>query len=153
MITTEMTLDRDDRREGNAGTTQVRLWRLYALRAAYLLLVVGLGIDIWPVIIHHAKPWELMQGVVLCVLGAVSLLALLGLRYPLQMLPLLFFETVWKSMWLIVVAAPLWLAHQPMDAKTSETVLACLVGVIFPIVIPWRYVVANYVMKSGDRWR
>jgi hypothetical protein len=153
MLTTETTLHRDERREVNAGMTQVPLWRLYALRAAYLLLVVGLGIDIWPAIIHHAKPWELMQGVVFCVLGAVSLLALLGLRYPLQMLPLLFFETVWKSMWLIVVALPLWSGHQPMDAKTSETVVACLVGVIFPIVIPWRYVVANYVMKSGDRWR
>jgi hypothetical protein len=69
------------------------------------------------------------------------------------MLPLLFFELVWKSIWLIVVALPLWSAHQPMDAKTSETVLACLMGVIFPIVIPWRYVFSNYVMKRGDRWR
>ena len=84
--------------------------------------------------------------------GAVSALALLGLRYPLQMLPLLFFELVWKSIWLIVVALPLWSAHQPMDAKTSA-VLACLMGVIFPIVIPWRYVFSNYVMKRGDRWR
>ena len=69
------------------------------------------------------------------------------------MLPLLFFELVWKSIWLIVVALPLWSARQPMDAKTSETVLACLMGVIFPIVIPWRYVFSNYVMKRGDRWR
>ena len=83
---------------------EVSLVRLYALRATYLLIVVGLGIEIWPGIIHHEKPWELMQGVVNCVLAAVSLLALLGLRYPLQMLPLLFFEMVWKSIWLIVVA-------------------------------------------------
>jgi hypothetical protein len=153
MLTSEMTLNANDRQERIAGTNEVSLWRLYALRATYLLIAVGLGIDIWPAIIYHAKPWELWQGVVCSVLGAVSALALLGIRYPLKMLPLLFFEMVWKSIWLIVVALPLWSAHQPMDAKTSETVLACLMGVIFPIVVPWRYVVANYVTLRGDRWR
>src|SRR5450755_1794669 len=152
MHTSELTLDRDNRREVITDVTHVSLLRLYALRATYLLIAVGLGIDIWPAIIHHAKPWELMYGVVQCVLAAVSLLALVGLRYPLQMLPLLFFETVWKSIWLIVIAVPLWSAHQ-MDANTWETAVACLMGVIFPVVIPWRYVVANYVMKGGDRWR
>jgi hypothetical protein len=131
---------------------QVSLLRLYALRVTYLLIVVGLGIEIWPGIIHHAKPWELMQGVVNCVLAAVSALAVLGLRYPLLMLPLLLFELVWKSIWLVVVAVPLWSVHQ-MDADTWETATACLMGVIFPIVIPWRYVFANYLMKPGERWR
>ncbi len=143
---------RDDRRDGIAEMTQVSLPRLYALRAAYLLLVVGLGLTIWPGIIHHAKPWELMEGVVNCMLGAMGALAILGLRYPLRMLPLLFFEVVWKSIWLIVVALPLWSAHR-MDANTWETARACLMVVIFPIVIPWPYVVANYAMKRGDRWR
>ncbi|MFI4954029.1 MAG: hypothetical protein ACHP7M_12900 [Burkholderiales bacterium] len=113
---------------------------------------MGLGIETWPGIIHHAKPWTLMQGVVCCVLAAVSALAVLGLRYPLQMLPLLLFELVWKSIWLVVVALPLWSAHQ-MDAQTSETARACLMGVIIPIVIPWSYVFANYVTRRGDRWR
>jgi hypothetical protein len=40
-----------------------------------------------------------------------------------------------------------------MDAKTWETATACLMGVIFPIVIPWRYVFTNYMMQRGDRWR
>jgi len=132
--------------------TQVSVLRLYALRAAYLLIVVGLGIEIWPGILHHEKPWALMQGVVYCVLAAVSALAVLGLRYPLQMLPLLFFELVWKSIWLLAVALPLWSANQ-MDAGTSETATACLMGVIFLVVIPWPYVFANYLLKPGDRWR
>jgi len=131
--------------------TQVSLPRLYALRAAYLLIAVGLGLTIWPGILYPDKPWPLMYGVVQSVLGAVSLLALLGLRYPLRMLPLLMFELVWKSMWLIVVAVPLWRTGT-MDANTWETAVACLMGVIFPIVIPWRYVWVNYVKASGDRW-
>jgi len=30
---------------------------------------------------------------------------------------------------------------------------ACLMGIVLcPIVIPWPYVLANYVKKPGDKW-
>ena len=132
--------------------TDVSLFRLYALRAAYLFIAVGLGIEIWPGIIHHERPWELMQGVVTCVLAAVSILAVLGLRHPLQMLPLLLFELVWKSIWLALVAVPLWSADR-MDADTWATAAACLMGAVFLVAIPWPWVFRNYVMKPADRWR
>ena len=130
---------------------EVKLWRLYALRAAYLMIAAGLGVQVWPGIMHHDKPWELMQGVVECVLAGVSILAIIGLRYPLLMLPLLLFEIVWKSIWLGVVARPLWLAGT-MDEGTASTAAACLVAAVFPLVIPWRYVLANFVLRPGDRW-
>ena len=130
----------------------VSLFRLYLLRAMYLLIVVGLGIVIWPGVIHHEKPWGLMQGVVNCMLAAFSMLSLLGLRYPLQMLPVLMWELLWKSIWLLVVALPLWSSGQ-MDPATWSTVTDCLPAVIIPFVIPWRYVVAHYLRKPGDRWR
>lgn len=41
---------------------EVSSFRLYLLRAMYLLVVVGLGIVLWPDIIHHSKPWGLMGG-------------------------------------------------------------------------------------------
>lgn len=130
----------------------VALPRLYALRACYLLLVVGLGPLIWPGVIHHDKPWELMQGVVHCMLAAMSALAVLGLRYPLRMLPLLFFEMAWKAIWLAVVAWPAWSSHH-MDADTLTTAVQCLVVVIFPALIPWDYVWSNFAAGQGDRWR
>jgi hypothetical protein len=130
---------------------EVSLVRLYLLRAAYLLLVVGLGIEIWPGIIHHTRPWALMQGVVKCVLAAVSLLALIGVRYPLQMLPLLLFELVWKALWLGVVASPLWI-RGTMDEDTWATAFACLMGAVFLFAVPWRYVLVVYVAQPGDRW-
>ena len=133
--------------------SEVSTFRLYLLRATYLLVFVGLGITIWPGIIHHAIVGDPTPLVASSLLGAVCVLAALGIRYPLQMLPLLLFELLWKSIWLIAVALPLWSAHQ-IDANTWETVKACLLGwVIFPIVIPWPYVLANYVKKLGDRWR
>jgi hypothetical protein len=131
---------------------EVSLFRLYLLRALYLLVVVGLGIEVWPGVIHHEKPWELMEGVVQCMLAAFSALSVLGLRYPLQMLPLLLWELVWKSMWLIIVALPLWSAGQ-MDSSTWATASACLLVVVFPFGIPWRFVFAHYVKKHGDQLR
>lgn len=128
------------------------LGRLHALRAAYLLLVVGLGVEVWPGLIGHRGPWEVMDSAVACMLAAVSLLALVGLRHPLRMLPLLLFETLWKAIWLIVVATPLWLGDG-MDPHTWNTAAACLMGVVFPLVMPWRYVVQSLVVASGDRWR
>ena len=131
----------------------VSLFRLYLLRATYLFVAVGLAMTVWPPVLHHTKAWPLMNGVVWCLLAAVSILAAWGIRYPLQMLPVLLFELIWKSIWLISVALPLWSAGE-MDARTSSTVVDCFVGVILmPIVIPWSYVFVNYVKKPGDRWR
>lgn len=133
--------------------TDVTTLRLYLLRATYLLILVGLGAIIWPGLIHHAMAKDPMHGPAGSLLAAVTIMAALGIRYPLQMLPLLLFELVWKSIWLIAVALPLWSVHQ-LDANTMESVVACLMGiVIFPIVIPWPYVLANFVKKPGDRWK
>lgn len=131
---------------------QVSNLRLYLLRAGYLLLAAGLGSQIWPLILHHTKDWELMHGVVISMLGALSALALLGLRYPLAMLPLLFFEMAWKTIWLLSVALPLWSA-QRLDAGTTETAVECLMVLVFPFLVPWGYVFETYVRKPGDPWR
>ncbi len=131
----------------------VSLTRLYVLRATYLFVAGGLAFAIWPAILSHSPDWPLMNGVVACLLGAVSLGAVLGLRYPLQMLPVLLFELVWKLLWLGAVALPLWGAGQ-MDARTMQTVWECLLGVVLvPLVMPWRHVVDRYVRHPGDRWR
>ncbi|MDO9487383.1 MAG: hypothetical protein Q7J32_03340 [Sphingomonadaceae bacterium] len=132
--------------------TTVSLTRLYVLRAMYLFVAGGLAFAIWPAIISHTPGWPLMNGVVACLLGAVSLGAALGLRYPLQMLPVLLFELVWKLLWLGAVALPLWAGGQ-MDARTMQTVWECLLGVaLLPLVVPWGYVVDRYVRQPGDRW-
>jgi hypothetical protein len=131
---------------------ELSAFRLNALRAGYILLVVGLGLNIWPSILNPAKSWELMHGVVVSMLGAMGLLAVLGLRYPLQMLPLLFFELTWKSIWLLRMAWPLWARHK-LDADAAETAGECLIAVIFLVLIPWDYVWSRYVRASGDRWR
>jgi hypothetical protein len=132
--------------------TEVSLFRLYLLRAAYLLVAVGLVLTMWPAIVSHDPSWPLMNGVVACMLGAVCLLAALGLRYPLQMLPVLLFELLWKTIWLLSVAMPLWSAGR-LDPRTAETVRDCLLGLVLVPVIPWSWVIAHYLRRPGARWR
>jgi hypothetical protein len=94
-------------REG--GEDEVTLARLYILRAMYLVLVVGLGAMIVPEIVSHELT---SRGVIAALLGAVWLLAFLGLRYPLKMLPLLMFELAWKAIWMVAYGLPQWSAGQ-----------------------------------------
>ena len=54
---------------------ELSLLHLYAWRAGYLL-VIGLGLTIWPGMIHHDQPWTPMGGVLHCMLAAMSALAL-----------------------------------------------------------------------------
>jgi hypothetical protein len=131
---------------------EVSLFRLYALRASYLLMAVGLGVYIWPVVIHHTSEFAATEGVQFGLLAGLGATAVLGLRYPVQMLPLLLFELVWKAIYLIAFALPLWSAHQ-INAAAAEDIKACLMVVIFIPLIPWRYVFAHYVLKRGDRWK
>lgn len=133
-------------------THTVSLPRLYALRAMYLLVVVGLGIVVWPGVIHQSRPWELMEGVATCMLAAFSALCVLGLRYPLQMLPLLLWELLWKTIWLLDVALPAWRAGA-LDEATASIASQCALVVIIPLVVPWRHVLDRYLRRRGDRWR
>lgn len=119
--------------------------RLNLLRAAYLVLVVGLGIFIWPTILDPSKPMVSMGGVVVSMLGAMSALALLGLLHPLRMLPILLFEIGWKTIWLVRVALPLWLDAR-LDAPTIQRFYECIPVVIFIAIIPWGYVWRTYVI-------
>jgi hypothetical protein len=131
---------------------EVSLLRLYLLRAVYLLILVGLALTIWPLLIDQRPGWPLMNSVVAAMLAAVSLLAALGLRYPLRMLPLLLFELLWKAIWLLGVALPAWQAGR-LDAAMRSTVFDCVLVVVVLVAVPWPYVWRHYLKAAGDRWR
>ena len=133
----------------NSDELEVSLFRLYLLRAMYLLLVVGLGAMIVPEILSH----ELMsRGVIPSLLGAIWLLAFVGLKYPIEMLRLLMFEFVWKAVWMIAYGIPQWSAGK-FPATYSEDVFNIALGVILvPFVIPWGYIYRHYLKQPGARW-
>ena len=135
--------------------SEVSTFRLYLLRAMYLFTVVGLAIEKLPALLNPAN-LSPQDSVVLSVLGATALLAVVGIRYPLKMLPVLFFELVWKSIWILLFGLPQLLSGG-LDPNVSfggtETLIACVVGVVLvPLVMPWGYVLKQYVKAPGDRW-
>ena len=136
----------------NATVREISLFRLYTLRVAYLIMTAGLGAFIWPNVIHHTNEFAAAHGIQVALLAGLGLTAALGLRYPLQMLPILLFELTWKAIYLIAFALPLWSAHQINDA-TAEDIKAVLMVVVLIPLIPWRYVFAHYVVKHSDRWK
>jgi len=135
-----------------ADVPELSLLRLHTLRVFYLVMAVGLGVYIWPVVIHHTNELAAAKGPQLALLAGLGATAAVGLRYPVQMLPILLFELIWKAIYLIAFALPLWSAHQ-INAAVAEDIKAVLMVVIFIPFIPWRYVFARYVLKRGDRWR
>lgn len=134
---------------------EVSLTRLYLLRAMYLLVVVGLALSLWPDVFASKKAfsaWEFFRGVETSMMAAFWLLCLLGIRYPLQLLPILMWELIWKTIWLIAVPLPLWL-NGALDDKLLPNVIAIGAVVLVYAVIPWSYVYRHYIQKHGDQWR
>ena len=136
---------------GQANVAQeVSLIRIYVLRATYLLLVIGLGAMIVPDVLSHPV---ISRGVIPSLLGAVWVLAFVGLKYPLEMLPLLMFEFAWKSIWMVAYGLPQWSAGQLPPTFAADSFNIGLGVILMPLVIPWGYVYHHYVRQSGARWR
>lgn len=131
----------------------VPVWRLNLLRAFYLLVTVGLTLSFGPSMVQHGDLWAQRKGETAALLSGLAILCVWGLRYPLQMLPLLIFELIWKAVWLVAIAYPLWL-NGAVTPAVQETALACLMGMVLtPLVLPWRYMAHHYFRKPAERFR
>lgn len=131
---------------------ELPLWRLYTLRLSYLILAGGLAAFVWPSVIVHTNEFAMSAGIRVSLLAGIGLVAALGLRYPVQMIPLLLFELTWKAIYMVFFALPLWQAHQITNA-VAENISSVSVVVIFIPLIPWGYVFRNYILKRGERWK
>ena len=66
---------------------------------------------------------------------AVALLSLLGLSYPIAMLPILVFQLFYKGLWILVV----W-PHAMMTGKAYSKLMFLVFAVyviVLPHIIPW----------------
>jgi hypothetical protein len=133
-------------------TEPLSVLRVNLMRGGYLFMAVGLAVTRWPLIANGAPSLPLYEGVVAALLTAMSLLAVVGLRYPVKMLPLLVFETTWKAIWLGAVAVPHVLAGD-MTAEMARMLGSISLVVVIFAVTPWDYVWKQYVRAPGDAWR
>ncbi len=131
---------------------EVSLFRLYTLRVAYVIMAGGLGVFVWPSVIHHTNELAIAHGVQVAMLAGLGAIAALGIRYPVQMLPVLLFEVAWKAIYLFAFAYPMWSAHQITPAMAEDIKAVSMVVILLPL-IPWSYVFSHYVVKRGERWK
>lgn len=134
-----------------ASLPQVATWRVNALRVIYLLIFIGTSSFVWQQLFLESGEWPVMTGVAKSMMAALGLLCLLGVRYPMQLLPLLLFETLWKTLWIFVIAVPALDSRQ--WAVVESTFYECVGIIIAYFVIPWSHVWYRFFRQSSEPWR
>lgn len=126
----------------NYGVSIARLWLMRALFAITGLLF---GVPTLIAIFEDWGTYEPLEGVAYAFWGALGVLALIGVRYPLSMLPVLLIQFFYKMIWLLAVGYPL-LNAGPLDEYASSMMDAMRTGVLLDIiVIPWVFVFKQYI--------
>jgi hypothetical protein len=79
--------------------------------------------------------------------ASYSLLSIIGVFHPLKMIPIALFEILYKIVWLIIVACPLWSANQLAGSPAEEMTRAFLWVPLIIVATPWKYVLHKYVLN------
>jgi len=126
----------------------VRPIQIYLMRLGFLLVIVLVGNIAWSNILTHEGDWDALQAVALSMWAGCSVLSVFGLINPLRWIPLVLFEIAYKSIWLVVVAYPMWSTGQ-LAGSRAEGIALSFLPVILPILaMPWGYVLRTYVSPN-----
>ncbi|HYC90787.1 MAG TPA: hypothetical protein VEO54_16335 [Thermoanaerobaculia bacterium] len=124
----------------------VRPVHIYALRTLFLLIFLFVGYDSWSYILKHEGAWDPMKAVAWSMFAAYSLLSILGVFRPLKMLPIVLFVVVYKSIWLLAVAYPLWVSGTLAGSPAEGMARVFMWVPVALVVVPWKYVLDKYVL-------
>lgn len=126
----------------------VRPIQIYLMRLGFLLVIVLVGNIAWSNIFAHEGDWDPLTAVALSMWAGCSVLSVFGLINPLRWIPLVLFEIAYKSIWLVVVAYPMW-STGTLAGSRAEDIALSFVPVIFPLLaMPWGYVWRTYVWPN-----
>ena len=135
---------------GGARDVEVSLVRLYLLRAMFLVWVLGgIFMALPPILDAPAGT----RGMLPSMLGGLWVMGFIGLRYPLQMLPIFLFGFAWKTLWLLAFGLPQWMAGAATPQLREDLMSIGTGPILFGIVIPWGYVYRHYFKQPAERWR
>ena len=130
----------------------VATWRINAMRFLFLLMALVMGSVVWSQLLFDSADWPVMRGLAKSMLAALALMSLFGVRYPLQMLPLMLYEIAWKTVWLTLIAGRAWMAGK-WNADIESLFFDCIGIVIAFFIVPWHYVWARYVVQPMEPLR
>lgn len=129
----------------------VRPVNIYLLRLFYFLMAFFVATDSWKALLTNEGPWDRFRAMAFCVWAAYTTLGALGLIHPLKMLPIMVFMIFYKSLWLIVVAYPLWQTGELAASPAAEMTKAFMGVPLAMIAVPWIYFFKNYVLWSRKK--
>ena len=93
------------------------------------------------------------RGVHNALISGLWLMAIFAFRYPLKMVPILLFEMIWKTVWLLAFGLPQWWSGVGSPRLSEDLWAIGVFPFVCALVIPWGYVWGHYVKQPGDRWR
>jgi hypothetical protein len=121
---------------------------IYLLRLLFTLMFLFLGYDSWSHILHHTGAWDPASSAAWFMWASCAIVAFIGILRPLKMLPIVLFEIVYKTAWLLVIALPLYQQNQ-LTGTPAEGMANNFMLVILPIVaMPWRYFFRTYIVTK-----
>lgn len=124
----------------------VRPINIYVLRLLFVLIFAFVGTDTWMTILNHTGEWDHVRAVAFCMWASYSALSFLGIIHPLRMLPLMLFVIGYKTLWLAVVALPLWRAGTLAASPANEMAHVFIWVWVPALAVPWGYVWRTYVV-------
>ena len=122
----------------------VRPIHIHLLRVVYALMLLGMGPTAWSALLRHGATMEPMQAVAFCVWAAYASLSVFGLLHPLRMLPIVVFMIFYKTLWLCVVAWPLWRAGTLAGSPAEELAWLFVAAPALALAVPWGYVARRF---------
>ncbi|MCR9248779.1 MAG: hypothetical protein NXI20_00090 [bacterium] len=120
-------------------------WRIVIMRGLYLLTFVGLAFDSYSTLFNPGEMLDTITGVAFVFWASYATLMGFGVRYPVQMMPLLFLQLFYKALWIIGVYMPMYNAGVVTENAQSFFWICVTAVILDVIVIPWPYVLNNYV--------
>lgn len=127
-------------------------FRIYLLRFYYFLMISVLGIDVWSAIFTQQESWEPMVAIGYSLWATFAVLSIIGLVHPVKMLPIILLNITYKTIWLSIVALPLWSLNQLEGSVSEGLARSNFIGFIIDLaVIPWIYVFKNYILLGKPK--
>ncbi|MBS0318937.1 MAG: hypothetical protein JSR18_00220 [Proteobacteria bacterium] len=130
----------------------VAMWRIHMLRLQYLLIACVMGFFVWQQVLFETAPWPPNRIVAKSMLAALALMCLLGLRYPLKMLPLMLLEILWKTVAIVLIILPAWTGGR-LTPDQEGLFFECIGILVAYAVMPWGHVWAKYFRAPAEPWR
>jgi hypothetical protein len=123
---------------------------IYLLRILFTLMFLFVTYDSWKTIIQHNGPWNIVNAAAWCMWASYSIISFIGIMRPLKMLPIVLFEIIYKIIWLVVIAYPLWVKNE-LAGSPAEEMTNAFMWVVLPIVaMPYRYFFRTFILgKEG----